>query len=206
MIRLTLAAAVLAGLALPTLAAAKEPTRASISGPGFHKTLSLEDAADFTSTPIGRLTTDSGFFPSAVGQSPDPMLHARPTGSLGPIYRIVWTVPGGGPTRRVTQDLYPYAHGGAVAYMRPGQPIYGATTTGGWYPGGHALKRTLVQLGLPKAPKHSGGTNYALLAGLGIPGVLAALAIVALFARRRAQRGQRSPSTSSTELPAGSRT
>ncbi|MDX6507107.1 MAG: hypothetical protein QOG06_1751 [Gaiellaceae bacterium] len=206
MIRLTLAAAVLVALALPTLAAAKEPTQASISGPGFHKALSLPDGADFSSTPIGRLTTDSGFFPSAVGQSPDPMLHARPARPLGLRYRIVWTVPGGGPTRRVTQDVYPYAHGGALAYMRPGQRIYGATTTGGWYPGGLALKQALVQLGLPKAPRPSAGTNYALVAGLGIPGVLVALGVAALFARRRAQRGERSPSTSSTELPAGQRT
>jgi hypothetical protein len=206
MIRLTLAAAVFAALALPTFAAAKEPTQASISGPGFHKTLSLPDGADFSSTPIGRLTTDSGFFPSAVGQSPDPMLHARPTGPLGLRYRLVWTVPGGGPTRRVTQDLYPYAAGGALAYMRPGQPIYGATTTGGWYPGGLALKQTLVQLGLPKAPRASTGTNYALVAGLGIPGVLVALGIAALLVRRRAQGGESSRSPSSTELPAGQQT
>jgi hypothetical protein len=106
----------------------------------------------------------------------------------------------------VTQDVYPYAHGGALAYMRPGQRIYGATTTGGWYPGGLALKQALVQLGLPKAPRPSAGTNYALVAGLGIPGVLVALGVAALFARRRAQRGERSPSTSSTELPAGQRT
>jgi hypothetical protein len=60
MIRLTLAAAVLVALALPTLAAAKEPTQASISGPGFHKALRLRDGADFSSTPIGRLTTGCG--------------------------------------------------------------------------------------------------------------------------------------------------
>jgi hypothetical protein len=205
MIRLSLAVAVLAAVALPSVAAAKEPSQASISGPGLKKTLAMREGVEYTSTPIGRLTTDSGFFPSAMGQSPDPMLHAKPAGPLGPRYRIVWTVPAD-TTHRVTQDVYPYAHGGALAYTRPGQPIFDATTKGGWYRNPE-LKRTLVSLGLPaRAPQASSGTNYGLVAGLGIPGALVALALAATFARRRAHRGQRSPSTSSTELPAGSRT
>jgi hypothetical protein len=88
MIRLTLAAAAVAALVLPGLAAAKEPTHATISGAGFHKTISMREGPDYSSSAIGRLSTDSGFFPSAVGQSPDPMLHARPAGPLGPRYRI----------------------------------------------------------------------------------------------------------------------
>ena len=186
MIRLTLAAAVLAALVLPTLAAAKEPTQASISGPGFSKTLKLADGAgEFTETPIGRLTTAAGFFPSAVGQSPDPMLHARPAGPLGPKYTVVWTVPAG-TTHRIKQDLYPYARGGAVAYTRRGQPIFDTTTIGGWYRGGTDLKRALMSLGLPaRAQRPSSGTNYALLLGLGIPGALGAAGAVALLRRRR---------------------
>ena len=68
MIRLTVAAAVLAALAFPTLAAAKEPSQATISGPGFTKTLKMRGGGDFSSTPIGRLTNDAGFFPSVVGE------------------------------------------------------------------------------------------------------------------------------------------
>jgi hypothetical protein len=205
MIRLTLAAAVLAALALPTLAAAKEPSQASISGPGFHKTLKMRDGGDFSSTPIGRLTTDAGFFPSVVGQSPDPMLARRPAGRLGPRYTIVWTVPADR-TTRVKQDVYPYATGGAVTYTRPGQPIFDSTTTGGWYPGGTTLKYALTQLGLPAREQRAsgGGTNLTRIGGLAVLGVLGAAGVVVL-ARRR-QLGQRSPSTSSTELPAGSRT
>jgi hypothetical protein len=200
MIRLTLIAAALAALVLPGLAAAKEPTRATISGAGFHKTLTM-GGGDYTSTPIGRLTTDSGFFPSAVAQSPDPMLHAKPTGPLGPRYRIVWTVPTG-ETHLITQDVYPYARGGAVAYTRPGQPIFDSKTIGGWYRN-PALKRTLVSLGLPaQAPTADSGTSYWLLAGLAALGLLAVGTLVLVLR----QRGQRSPSTSSTELPAGSRT
>jgi len=199
--RLSLIAAALAALLLPAVAAAKEPTRASISGPGFHKTLTMHEGPGYESTPLGRLTETSGFFPSVVGQSPDPMLHSRPAGPLGPRYRIRWTVPAS-TTHVLTQEIYPYAKGGAVAYTRPGQPIFDARTTGGWYRNPE-LKRTLVSLGLPtRAPNASSGTNYGLIGGLTAVGLLSAAALVIV----RRQRGQRSPSTSSTELPAGSRT
>lgn len=202
MIRLTVAA-LLAALVVPALASAKEPSQAAISGPGFSKTLVPTSGNQWGETPLALLTDVSGFFPSAVGQSPDPMLHHTPT-ALGPKYTIVWTVPGppGPTTHRVLQELYPYARGGAVTYTRPGQPIFDGTTLGGWYRNPE-LKNTLVALGLPKAaPRSSGGTSWALLAGLAAGAGLAAVALVAW----RRQRGQRSPSTSSTELPAGSRT
>lgn len=182
MVRFTLVVVFLA-LLVPGLAAAKEPSKASISGPGFSKT--LRGAAGFSGSPLGELTDASGFFPSAVGQSPDPMLHARP-GGLGLRYTVVWLVPIPGATHRVRQDVYPYARGGAVAYMRPGQPIYDTTTSGGWYRGGAALKQTLVRLGLPsRAPSTSGGANLALLAGIGIPGALGLAGAAELVRRRR---------------------
>lgn len=202
MIRLALAAA-LAALAIPAIASAKEPSQASISGPGFSKTILPTSGTEWGETPLSQLTELSGFFPSSVGQSPDPMLHSKPS-ALGPRYTIVWTVPGppGPATYRVRQDLYPYARGGAVTYTKPGQPIFDGTTQGGWYRSPE-LKRTLVALGLPKvAPRSSGGVDAALIAGLAAGAAL--LAAGALCWRR--QRGQRSPSTSSTELPAGSRT
>src|SRR5207244_11839795 len=83
-------------------------TRISLSSPPPPPiyTLSLHDALPiyFTSTALGRLTMATGFFPAAVGQSPDPMLPDRPAGSLGPRYTIVWTVPGTGPLRRGRRD------------------------------------------------------------------------------------------------------
>ena len=202
MIRLALAAS-LAALVIPAIAAAKEPSQASISGHGFSKTILPTTGTEWGETPLSQLTDLSGFFPSAVGQSPDPMLHSKPS-ALGPRYTIVWTVPGppGPATHRVRQDLYPYARGGAVTYTKPGQPIFDGTTKGGWYrsPG---LKSTLIALGLPKvAPSSSGGVDAALIAGLAAGAAI--LAAAALLWWRH--RGQRSPSTSSTELPAGSRT
>ena len=201
MIRLSFAAAVLVALALPALAAAKGPTAASISGPGFSKTVIVRyDGSG--GTPGGDLTQQAGFFPAAFGQSPDPMLHRRPA-DLGPRYTVVWKVPGAGSRERLQQDLYPYARGGAVTFMKPGQPIFDMTTRGGWYRDPQ-LKRTLVGLGLAsQAPSASAtGTNWTLIGALAATGAVVILAM-AFWWR---QRGQRSPSTSSTELPAGSRT
>jgi LPXTG-motif cell wall-anchored protein len=199
MFRLSIAL-VLAALALPAAAAAKGPSEGTISGPGFAKTVKvLYDGGG--GSPGDNLSQASGFFPAAFGQSPDPMLPGKPSGRLGPRYTVVWTVPGNG-AAPIRQELYPYARGGSVSYTKPGQRIFGMATHRGWYRD-TALKRTMVALGLPaKAPSSSTGPSTWLIAGLA--GALA-LAAVALLARRR-QRGQRSPSTSSTELPAGSRT
>ena len=188
MIRLTLAAAFAFALLVPAVASAKGPTAASISGPEFAKKLAIRyDGAG--SGPGGLLTEQSGLFPAVFGQSPDPMLHRRPAGPLGPRYRIVWTVPGGRDFI-LRQDLYPYARGGAVTYMKPGQPIFDTTTRGGWYRNPE-LKRTLVRMGLParaavtSSSRGGGGTNYALVAGIGIPGALALAGAAFFVARRR---------------------
>ena len=188
MIRLTLAAAFAFALLVPAVASAKGPTAASISGPEFAKKLAIRyDGAG--SGPGGLLTEQSGLFPAVFGQSPDPMLHRRPAGPLGPRYRIVWTVPGGRDFI-LRQDLYPYARGGAVTYMKPGQPIFDTTTRGGWYRNPE-LKRTLVRMGFParaavtSSSRGGGGTNYALVAGIGIPGALALAGAAFFVARRR---------------------
>jgi hypothetical protein len=189
MIRLSIVAAALAALLVPAVAAAKEPSQASISGPGFSKTLKMRDLEHFSGSKLAELTEESGFFPSAVGQSPNPMLPGRPGGKLGPRYTIVWTVPGppGLTTHRVRQDLYPYARGGSVTYTKRGQPIFDMKTVGGWYRN-PLLKGSLVGLGLPKqAPRASAssGSNLGLLAGIGIPGALAVAGVAVVVARRR---------------------
>jgi hypothetical protein len=190
---------VLAALALPAAALAKGPSEGTISGPGFSKTVKvLNDGGG--GTPGDNLAQAAGYFPAAFGQQPDPMLHRKPSGSLGPSYTVVWTVPGNA-GRRIRQVLYPYAKGGGVSYTKPDQPIFGMGTHGGWYRD-TGLKRTMVALGLPaQAPSSSDDFDWILVAGL----ALGAVAIVSLVVLRR-QRGQRSPSISSTELPAGSRT
>jgi hypothetical protein len=197
MFRLSLAF-LLAALALPAAALAKGPSAGTISGPGFTKTVKvLYDGGG--GSPGDNLSQASGYFPAAFGQSPDPMLHGKPSGRLGPRYAVVWTVPGNGGSP-IRQELYPYARGGSVSYTKPGQRIFGMATHGGWYrdPG---LKRTLVALGLPAtAPSGSGGFDWLLVTAIGLVAIFVAVVVL------RRQRGQRSPSTNSTELPAGSRT
>jgi NADPH-dependent 2,4-dienoyl-CoA reductase/sulfur reductase-like enzyme len=85
------------------------------------------------------------------GQSPDPTLASRPSGSLGPRYKVVYIVPGPNDIpSRVVQFVYPYAKPVALTFMRPGQPFWeGETTHGGWFRASPGLKRMLVRAGLP---------------------------------------------------------
>ena len=178
-------AALAVAVLLPATAAAKGPSKASISGGGLARTITLSGNGEFESTPLGHVTTESGFFPAAFGQSPDPRLPRRPSGNLGPKLTIRYVVPGPNSTTfRITQDAYPYAPGGALTYMKPGQPIFDMKTVGGWIQS-YGLKRTLVGQGLPaRAAGSSSGSSFALVAGLGIPGALA-LGGAGLFFRRR---------------------
>jgi hypothetical protein len=165
-------------------ALAKGPSEASITGPGLSRAITFKGMDD-----ASRLTEYAGVFPAVFGQTPSPMLEGRPAGKLGPKYTIRYVVPGGNSqTFRLTQDLYPYAVAGAVTYMRPGQPIFGARTIGGWYPAGVGLKELLVRSGLPSsAPRASSGTNLGLVAGIGVPGALALAGAALLVARRRSR-------------------
>jgi hypothetical protein len=172
------AAALLAPAAL-----AKGPSEAVITGPGLGQAIRFAGNGESSGSPLGNLTQYAGFFPAAFSRSPDPMLKARPAGKLGPKYTIRYVVPGSFP---ISQELYPYAKGGAVTHMKPGQSIFGSRTTGGWYPAGSPLKQLLVRDGLPKtAPGGSSGANLALVAGVGIPGALVLAGAALLLARRR---------------------
>lgn len=153
--RLTLLLTAALALLLPAGAAAKGPSEAKITGPGLSSPLTISGGGEGdTSTNLGALVEYGGFFAETFGQSPSPLLRQAPA-SLGPRYLVTYTVPG--PTlSTLEQDLYPYAAGGLVTYMRPGQPFWGDQhTVGGWYRGGAPLKEMLVKAGLPKAaPRH----------------------------------------------------
>lgn len=175
-------AALAAALLVPATALAKGPSSASISGPGLGKTLRVT-GSEAPGSPLMGLAEQTGFFPAAFGQEPSPMLPGRPRGKLGPRFTIRYVVPGPyAQTFHITQDLYPYAKGGAVTYMKPGQKIFDFTTRGGWFRG-FALKQTLVRKGLPaRAPKASSNRNLAVLVGAPI---IVLLAGGAAFAARR---------------------
>jgi hypothetical protein len=165
-----------AALLLPAVAAAKGPSSASISGPGLEKTIVIQGNGESFRSPLGQLTMEAGFFPGMFQTSPDPMLKAAPKGNLGPKFRIDWVVPvPDGVASHVSQDLYPYAHGGAVTYTKPGQSIFDGKSYGGWYVGGRPLKLTLVKQGL-RASASASGRSMALVAGIAVPGGLALIA------------------------------
>jgi hypothetical protein len=183
-------AALAAALLIPAAALAKGPSAASISGPGLGKTLHVRGGGEMQGTALGQLTFSAGFFPAAFGQEPNPMLPGRPSGKLGPKYTIRYLVPGGGRPGHVqmfhiTQDLYPYASGGAVTYMKPGQTIFDFTTRGGWFPGGIALKQTVVQQGFPARAPRASSSNRSLAVLVGAPLALLLAGGAAFAARRR---------------------
>jgi hypothetical protein len=175
-----------AALAFPSAAGAKGPDQATITGPGLDAPLSISGTEG--SGDLGLLVQGVGFFPAAFGQSPDPMLNKRPSRFLGPRYQVVYRVPG--PHRvsdTLRQDLYPYAVGGPVSYMKPGQPFWEQQTRGGWFRGTTQLKRMLVKAGLPaKEPRveRFAGRSTEIAAAAAIGAALAGLAVFALIRRK----------------------
>ena len=145
-----LAAVVVVALALPTLAAAKGPVSATISGPGANRSLAVSGNGEMPGNPLGTLTTAGGFFAQMFGQTPDPTFTGKPKGTLGPRYKAVYVVPGPNNVEsRVVQYLYPYAKVGVLTYMKPGQVFWtDQKAHGGWFKATPALKRLLIRLGL----------------------------------------------------------
>jgi hypothetical protein len=190
--RLVLVAATgaLAALLLPAAALAKGATEATITGPGLGDGITLAGEGDPNGAALMRLAESAGFFPSVFVTAPNPMLSTRPTGRLGPRYRITWVMPGpDGGVDKLQQDLYPYATPSALSYMKPGQTYFGGErTVGGWYVGDWTLKNRLVAAGLPETPPSGGGSDFpwtivAVLAG--IAAMLSAVAFGAVRVRRR---------------------
>jgi hypothetical protein len=150
--RVIVALVALGALVVAGTAAAKGPSEAKITGPGLNSALTIKGVGEGdTSTDLGLLVNDAGFFPQTFGQSPTPLLRAQPQ-DLGPRYSVTYTVPGP-TTSTLEQELYPYASGGPASFMRPGQKFWDTqTTVGGWYRGTPQLKAMLVRAGLPAAP------------------------------------------------------
>ena len=151
---LVAAAVLTAALALPSAAAAKGPSSASISGPRLDRSLAIQGQGEMgPGTPLGALVDLGGYFSQMFGQTPDPTLKAQPKGSLGPRYKVVYVVPGpNGIQSRVVQLVYPYAKPVPLTYMRPGQPFWSTDRAhGGWFRASTGLKRVLVRAGLPAA-------------------------------------------------------
>jgi hypothetical protein len=181
---------------VPSLAFAKGPSEATITGPGLDSTVTVgprEPGAEMApGAPVMELAEAAGFFPASFGQVPTPMSGNPPAGELGPRYTIEYLVPGpAGKTDRIVQDLYPFATE-PVTYMEPGQPFFETERTrGGWYVGSAELTRVLLDAGLPESPPAGDGDGsfpwpvLALLAALALGAVVVATLGVRL--RRRSQ-------------------
>jgi hypothetical protein len=191
---LALALPLVLALLIPATAAAKGPSEATITGPGLSSPIKFSGVEGNYSQAFGDLIEQGGFFPQTFGQSPDPLKRSRPSTSLGPRYEVAYVVPGP-TTDTLRQELYPYASGGSVTYMKPGQTFWGNQRThGGWLRAGAGLKSTLVAAGLPPtapeapaapASRHgssSGRTAMMLGGGLGF---VLALGALLLYRRRK---------------------
>jgi hypothetical protein len=179
----------LAALAAAAPAPAKGPTAASMTGPGLDHAVPVKGMGEMgPGTPLGSLVQFGGFFPQVFGQSPDTTTRARPTGDLGPRYRVVYRMPGPSGTSTVVQDVYPYAKPSPVTHMRAGESFWGgARTHGGWFVSEAGLKAALVRAGLPTSPPAapSGGSFPWAWTGAG---AFAAALLLGLAVRRRGMR------------------
>lgn len=183
-------AGTLAALAMTAPAAAKGPTAASVTGPGLDHAIPIKGEGEMgTGTPLGSLVEFGGVFPQVFVESPDPTARTRPTGGLGPRYRVAYRVPGPNGVSTIVQHVYPYAKPSPVTYMPAGQRVWaGQRTHGGWFVANPGLKATLLAAGLPKSPPpppqpaSSGGSFPWAWLGAGI---LAVVVLLALVLRRR---------------------
>jgi hypothetical protein len=194
-------------LAVPTVAQAKGASAAKISGGGSgglpKGPITLKgDGEPGSGSDLANLAEAAGVFAVLFEDGPGGALAAAPTEPRGPRYTITWTFPNGdGGEDKVRQHLWPYAAGGPVTYMPPGQPVFDSQTNGGWYRGDDSLRLDLIALGLPErqplaaptpAPAPAPATPAPAVwpkvaAGVGL--LLAAAVGGALVLRRRSRPG-----------------
>src|SRR5262245_27016859 len=176
----------LAALGLTASVAAKGPSTASLTGPGLGHALPIKGEGERgPGTPLGSLVVLGGFFPQMFAEVPDSTTRTRPTGHLGPRYRVVYRVPGPGGTSTVVQDVYPYAKT-PVTYMKPGQRFWNVNRThGGWFVSGPGLKVALVAAGLPKSPPAPAPKGGSFPWAWTSAGVVALVLVLVLALRRR---------------------
>jgi hypothetical protein len=133
--------------------AAKGPTSLVVSGDGIDGAIvlraisrparwwALVDAARFFEFDGGSRTAA---LTSAGGSVPDYAVGTR--------IHLTWIVPGGGDdgeTGCLTQELYPFAPGGARLYTPEGQRVYRYAVAAGWRRAGSDVIVLLRRLGVP---------------------------------------------------------
>jgi hypothetical protein len=171
---LTMLALALLLAVVPTAAQAKGASAATISGGGPGGLpggpISLKgDGEPGSGSDLSTLADEVGMWSVLFEGGPAGGVETAPTPAAqrGPRYTITWTFPNGaGTADKVRQSLWPYAAGGPVTYLAPGQKVLDTTTEGGWYKASDVLRRFLIELGLPNhpaltAPSGSAGAGSA---------------------------------------------
>jgi DNA polymerase-3 subunit gamma/tau len=145
---------------VPTAAQAKGASGATISGGGSGGLpggpIDIKgDGEPGSGSDLSTLAEEAGVWavlfeggnPGAVATAP------TPAAQRGPRYTITWTFPNGAGTEDlVRQFVWPYAAGGPVTYLAPGQKVLDTRTKGGWYKASDVLRTSLIGLGLPNRP------------------------------------------------------
>jgi hypothetical protein len=157
---LTMFALALLLAVVPTAAQAKGASAATISGggsgglPGGPITMK-GDGEPGSGSDLSTLAEEAGMWAVLFEGGPAGGVTTAPTPAAqrGPRYTITWTFPNGAGTEDlVRQSVWPYAAGGPVTYLAPGQRVLDTTTKGGWYKASDVLRTTLIALGLPNRP------------------------------------------------------
>jgi hypothetical protein len=145
--------------AVPTAAQAKGATAANISGggPGGLPGGPIDitgDGEPGSGTGLANLAEAAGMWALLFedGQ-PGNLASAPASPRRGPRYTITWTFPNGAGTEdKVRQSVWPYAAGGPITYLAPGQKVLDTTTEGGWFRAADNLRQSLISAGLPDRP------------------------------------------------------
>jgi hypothetical protein len=145
--------------AVPTAAQAKGATAANISGggPGGLPGGPIDitgDGEPGSGTDLANLAEAAGMWTLLFEDGQPGNLASAPASSRrGPRYTITWTFPNGAGTEdKVRQSVWPYAAGGPITYLAPGQKVLDTTTEGGWFRAADNLRQSLISAGLPDRP------------------------------------------------------
>ena len=99
---------------------AKGAKDVTISGPGLHRPVTVENTVGPHVVEVNRLAEATGVFYAAFRTKPSPMTRARPAGRLGPRYRAVYELYASEATTvTIRQDVYRSRPQGSSATPRP---------------------------------------------------------------------------------------
>ena len=145
---------------VPTAAQAKGASGATISGGGSGGLpggpIDIKgDGEPGSGSDLSTLAEEAGMWAVLFegGQAGGVKDAPTPAAQRGPRYTITWTFPNGAGTEdKVRQFVWPYAAGGPVTYLAPGQRVLDTRSEGGWYKASDVLRKSLIDLGLPNRP------------------------------------------------------